>query len=75
MKITGSPGSATGRRFTGKGFGTVRCIFSFLILRGEIYLQKRSPRKDQYPEHWDSSAAGHLIPGESPEIAAHRELE
>jgi isopentenyl-diphosphate delta-isomerase type 1 len=42
--------------------------------RGEIYLQKRSPRKDQYPEHWDSSAAGHLIPGESPEIAAHREL-
>ncbi len=42
--------------------------------RGELYLQKRSPRKDQYPEHWDSSAAGHLIPGESPEIAAHREL-
>jgi isopentenyl-diphosphate delta-isomerase type 1 len=42
--------------------------------RGEIYLQKRSPRKDQYPDHWDSSAAGHLIPGESPEIAAHREL-
>ena len=42
--------------------------------RGGIYLQKRSPRKDQYPEHWDSSAAGHLIPGESPEIAAHREL-
>ena len=42
--------------------------------RGEIYLQKRSPQKDQYPEHWDSSAAGHLNPGESPEIAAHREL-
>ena len=42
--------------------------------RGEIYLQKRSPRKDQYPEHWDSSAAGHLIPGESEGIAAHREL-
>ena len=42
--------------------------------RGELFLQKRSPRKDQYPEHWDSSAAGHLNPGESPEIAAHREL-
>jgi isopentenyl-diphosphate delta-isomerase type 1 len=40
----------------------------------ELFLQKRSPQKDQYPEHWDSSAAGHLIPGESPEIAAHREL-
>ena len=41
---------------------------------GDLYLQKRSPQKDQYPEHWDSSAAGHLNPGESPEIAAHREL-
>ena len=42
--------------------------------RGELYLQKRSPEKDQYPEHWDSSAAGHLDPGELPGSAAHREL-
>ena len=42
--------------------------------RGELFLQKQSPHKDQYPEHWDSWAAGHLIPGESPVIAAHREL-
>ena len=42
--------------------------------RGELYLQKRSPQKDQYPEHWDSSAAGHLIPGENLGMAAHREL-
>ncbi len=41
---------------------------------GEIYLQKRSPDKDQYPEHWDSSAAGHVDPGETPREAAHREL-
>jgi isopentenyl-diphosphate delta-isomerase type 1 len=43
--------------------------------RGELYLQKRSPNKDQYPEHWDTSAAGHTDPGESPLEAARRELE
>jgi isopentenyl-diphosphate Delta-isomerase len=42
--------------------------------RGELYLQHRSPHKDQYPEHWDSSAAGHTDPGESPEETARREL-
>jgi isopentenyl-diphosphate delta-isomerase type 1 len=42
--------------------------------QGELYLQKRSPRKDQYPDHWDSSAAGHTDPGESPLEAAKREL-
>jgi isopentenyl-diphosphate Delta-isomerase len=42
--------------------------------RGELYLQKRSPGKDQYPEHWDSSAAGHNDPGESPQQTAYREL-
>lgn len=42
--------------------------------RGDLYLQKRSPHKDQYPDHWDSSAAGHTDPGESPLEAAQREL-
>ncbi len=42
--------------------------------RGDLYLQKRSPSKDQYPEHWDTSAAGHTDPGESPMEAAQREL-
>ena len=42
--------------------------------RGELYLQKRSPHKDQYPAHWDSSAAGHTDPGESPPETAQREL-
>ncbi len=42
--------------------------------RGGLYLQKRSPHKDQYPDHWDSSAAGHTDPGESPLEAAQREL-
>ncbi len=52
-----------------------RSVHIFILnSHGDLYLQKRSPQKDQYPEHWDSSAAGHLNPGESPEIAAHREL-
>ena len=42
--------------------------------QGNLYLQKRSPSKDQYPEHWDTSAAGHTDPGESPLEAAQREL-
>ena len=42
--------------------------------KGDLYLQKRSPRKDQYPEHWDSSAAGHTDPGETPLDTAQREL-
>lgn len=41
---------------------------------GELYLQKRSLHKDQYPDHWDSSAAGHTDPGETPLEAAQREL-
>ncbi|MEW6187395.1 MAG: NUDIX domain-containing protein [Thermodesulfobacteriota bacterium] len=43
--------------------------------KGDLYLQKRSPAKDQYPEHWDTSAAGHTDPGESPLEAAQRELQ
>jgi isopentenyl-diphosphate delta-isomerase type 1 len=42
--------------------------------RDELYLQQRSPAKDQYPGHWDSSAAGHVDPGETPAETAHREL-
>ena len=42
--------------------------------KGDLYLQKRSTIKDQYPEHWDTSAAGHTDPGESPLVAAQREL-
>ncbi|MFP3867069.1 MAG: NUDIX hydrolase [Desulfobacteraceae bacterium] len=42
--------------------------------RGRLYLQRRSAQKDQYPGHWDSSAAGHVDPGESYETCARREL-
>jgi isopentenyl-diphosphate delta-isomerase type 1 len=42
--------------------------------QGNLYLQLRAPHKDQYPDHWDSSAAGHTDPGESPQETAGREL-
>jgi len=42
---------------------------------GELLLQKRSAWKDSEPGKWDSSAAGHLEPGESYAAAAARETE
>jgi isopentenyl-diphosphate delta-isomerase type 1 len=41
---------------------------------GEIYVQRRSADKDKFPGVLDSSAAGHVDPGESYERAAAREL-
>jgi 16S rRNA (adenine1518-N6/adenine1519-N6)-dimethyltransferase len=42
---------------------------------GELLLQKRSAWKDREPGKWDSSAAGHLEPGETYQAAARRETE
>ena len=42
---------------------------------GELLLQKRSAWKDREPSKWDSSAAGHLEPGESYTNGALRETE
>jgi isopentenyl-diphosphate Delta-isomerase len=42
---------------------------------GEIYLQRRSATKDRHPSKLDSSAAGHVDPGESYFETAQRELE
>jgi 16S rRNA (adenine1518-N6/adenine1519-N6)-dimethyltransferase len=41
---------------------------------GEVYLQKRSRRKDRHPLLWDSSAAGHVNADEEYHEAARREL-
>jgi 16S rRNA (adenine1518-N6/adenine1519-N6)-dimethyltransferase len=43
--------------------------------RGELLLQKRSYRKDRFPRHWDSSAAGHVDADESYQDCAMRELQ
>ena len=41
---------------------------------GELFLQKRSRDKDEFPGLWDSSAAGHVDPGEDYSDCARREL-
>jgi len=40
----------------------------------ELFLQKRSESKDEFPGLWDSSAAGHVNPGEDYADCARREL-
>ena len=42
---------------------------------GEIYVQRRSASKDRHALKLDSSAAGHVDPGESYEETASRELQ
>ncbi len=41
---------------------------------GQVFLQKRSMRKDRQPGVWDSSASGHLDSGEAYDAGAVREL-
>jgi 16S rRNA (adenine1518-N6/adenine1519-N6)-dimethyltransferase len=50
-------------------------VHLFILNRNdELFLQKRSWRKDCYPGRWDSSAAGHVDAGESYDACARREL-
>jgi isopentenyl-diphosphate delta-isomerase type 1 len=42
--------------------------------RGEVFLQKRSMKKDRQPGVWDSSTSGHVDSGENYDAAAVREL-
>ena len=52
-----------------------RAVHIFVLNpENELYLQLRREHKDQYPGHWDTSAAGHVSPGESYAAAASREL-
>ena len=52
-----------------------RAVHIFVLnSRGELFLQRRSHRKDTFPRKWDSSAAGHVDAGESYEQCAGREL-
>ncbi|HQV31637.1 MAG TPA: NUDIX domain-containing protein [Calditrichia bacterium] len=40
---------------------------------GHIFLQKRSRSKDTFPGYWDTAVGGHVLSGESVEIALKRE--
>lgn len=43
--------------------------------RGELFLQKRSLKKDNHPGVWDSSASGHVDTGENYDACALREVQ
>lgn len=42
--------------------------------KGEVFLQKRSVKKDNHPGVWDSSASGHVDSGEDYDSCAVREV-
>ena len=42
--------------------------------RGQVFLQKRSMKKDRQPGVWDSSASGHVDSGEDYDTTAIREV-
>ncbi len=42
--------------------------------RNELVLQLRAAKDDNFPLHWDFSAAGGITPGENHKTAAKREL-
>jgi len=42
--------------------------------RGQVFLQKRSVKKDRQPGLWDCSASGHVDSGENYDACAVREL-
>jgi len=42
--------------------------------QGEVYLQRRSAKKDTYPNRWTTSCSGHVDAGEDYDTAAIREL-
>jgi isopentenyl-diphosphate delta-isomerase type 1 len=52
-----------------------RAIHVFVFnSRGEVFLQKRSMKKDRQPGVWDSSCSGHVDSGEDYDQTAVREL-
>jgi isopentenyldiphosphate isomerase len=80
LDIVDSSGKVVGQELRSKCHGdpslSHRAVHIFVRnRRGEIFLQKRSIRKDIQPGKWDTSVGGHLEVGENYEMAALRELE
>ncbi len=52
-----------------------QAVHIFVVNRaGELFLQKRSQKKDVQPGKWDTSVGGHVDAGEKADEAARREL-
>src|SRR3989338_6038362 len=55
---------------------THRTVFVLVFnSRNELYIKKRSLKKDLYPGFWEISASGHINSGENIYKAAERELK
>lgn len=52
-----------------------RASHIFIAYNNLIFLQLRANNKDQFPNKWDTSAAGHVLYQESYEQALYRELK
>jgi isopentenyldiphosphate isomerase len=67
-------GRATRREVHARGWRH-RAVHVLVFNRaGEVFLQKRSMRKDTAPGAWDSAASGHVDAGEDYDACAVREL-
>lgn len=68
-------GTATRAEIHRQGF-LHRAVHLFVFNpAGQMYIQRRSRSKDRHPGKLDSSAAGHVDPGETYEETAIRELQ
>jgi isopentenyl-diphosphate delta-isomerase type 1 len=68
-------GSATRRAIHEKGL-LHRAVHIFVFnSAGDLYVQRRAPNKDRFPNRLASSASGHVDPGETYLESAVRELE
>lgn len=57
--------------------GTFRLIVHVCIFRsdGKMLIQHRQPFKEGWPDRWDLSVGGSAIYGDSPQMAAEREVQ
>lgn len=64
------------RRFLIKK-GLIHRIVRVLLFnsKGQVFLQKRSPNKDTWPNKWDQSIGGHVNEGEDYDNAVKREAK
>jgi isopentenyl-diphosphate delta-isomerase type 1 len=67
-------GQATRREIHEKGLLHRSVHILVFNPEGKLFLQKRSPDKDENPGYWDTSSAGHVDSGEDYLTSAHREL-
>jgi len=79
FEVYDSEGRKTGRARRSEVHGNPKLIHRVAHVlvfnsKGQLYLQKRSDKKDIAPGKWDTSVGGHLLPKEGYLRAARREM-